>query len=68
MTYEHNLPSGYPDDDSVSDNPHAVHGSNLFKGTNNIYDDLKAFNKLIEEAKKHQSVINRYPHEGGTRY
>ena len=45
----------------MSDNPHAVHGGNLFKGTNNIYDDLKAFNKLIEEAKKHQSVINRYP-------
>ena len=65
MTYEHNLPSGYPDVD-VSDNPHAVHGSNLFKGTNNIYDDLKAFNKLIEEAKKHQSVINRYP--GDQRY
>ena len=59
ISYEHNLPAGYPDT-APTENPHAIHGHNLFKGTNNIYHDLKAFNKLIEEAKKHQSVINRY--------
>ncbi len=53
QVYEHHLPQGYE-----VINQHKNKGNVLFKGTNNLYDDLKAFNKLIEEAKKHQSVIN----------